>query len=304
MGFNSFMHASRGFLPILAAYACLSCFWVATGGETPADASLPPDIGRIVKRGRLVVAIRVNSGIPISFLSPNGALKGIECDLARKMSEALDVGLELRTEPKTPEDALNMVRKGEADMALANLTVNPRRAMSVIFGDPYLSLNSTLLVSTRLVSRNPGQNSGLSIVDLVNRPQVRVGVLKSSSNEELARTLLSNARIRPLPSYEAIFAELKEKRLDAMLSDDLRCVGELRRNPELTINFAAYILTDRQDNIAPIFNWHDTHLREWYNVWLSGQSGGKYRLADLLRDYPEAFTPESLESRPAAKAPE
>ncbi|OOZ39087.1 lytic transglycosylase F [Solemya pervernicosa gill symbiont] len=101
---------------------------------------------RIKKRGELIVLTR-NS--PTTYYEgPNGPA-GLEYDLAVRFAEQLGVKLRIEV-PENLNQILQMVDRGEGDLAAAGLTITNKRKKKVRFGLPYQT------IVQQLVYRNDG----------------------------------------------------------------------------------------------------------------------------------------------------
>ncbi len=143
--------------------------WLAAcnnGGDT---------LQRIQSRGELLVATR-NS--PTTFFLGRDGPTGFEYALAELL--ARDLGVSLKVKPAFTLDGLfQMLRRGEADLAAAGLTLTDERAMQFPYSAPYLELEPQVVYLA-------GQRRPRDIEGLLNR---KVAVLANSSHAEFLRGL-------------------------------------------------------------------------------------------------------------------
>ena len=109
------------------------------GGASLGDAhavTYPPGIRSIKERGTLVVAVADLERYPFFYLDQDGALVGADIDLARAIGQALGVAVEFNRSVATFDGVVDLVARGEADVAISKLSVTLDRALRVRFSNP------------------------------------------------------------------------------------------------------------------------------------------------------------------------
>jgi polar amino acid transport system substrate-binding protein len=110
---------------LMAGYA-----QVAVAAET---ARVAPVLDRIVAKKELVVGTAASMP-PLNMTMKDGQIAGMEIDLARLISGALDVKLTLKQMPFN--DLLPALQAGQVDMILSGMTITPARNLKVAFVGP------------------------------------------------------------------------------------------------------------------------------------------------------------------------
>jgi polar amino acid transport system substrate-binding protein len=99
-----------------------------------ADAArVAPMLDRIVAKKELVVGTAASMP-PLNMTMKDGQIAGMEIDLARLISGALDVKLTLKQMPFN--DLLPALQAGQVDMILSGMTITPARNLKVAFVGP------------------------------------------------------------------------------------------------------------------------------------------------------------------------
>ncbi len=263
---------------------------LAPAGKKIATHQLPHEIIRIKQRGKLIVAMRPDSGPPLCSIGADGKLHGIEMEIASRLAKKLEVELEINATAITPEDALELVRNREVDIAVANLSRTANRTLTTPFGIPYLGSHATFLARNSLVSDDNGYIDKSIVLGKLNREGVKIGVQKGAYHEELLATIV------PLATAVAIRGEweLVEKafyndEVDALIMEDLRALIMFRQSPQLTVSNTLFILEDREEEICPAFHWEDDNLRLWYDAWVREWRPQPYDIETILVEFPELF---------------
>ncbi|HEX5325172.1 MAG TPA: transporter substrate-binding domain-containing protein, partial [Acetobacteraceae bacterium] len=111
----------------LLALAGLLLLCAAAAPVSPDTTQMPPD-------RELVVATK--EAPPFAMKAPDGSWQGISIDLWRRVAASLHLRYRLIEVP-TVQDLLDAVTKGNADAAVAAITVNAARAQTVDFTQPF-----------------------------------------------------------------------------------------------------------------------------------------------------------------------
>lgn len=274
-------------MPTLALLLLLHCLPKTAMTE---EQTYPPDIERIRQRGKLIVALRPDSGPPLCSLDSQGEPKGIETDIARALAAKIGVELELNLDSATPAEALNLVRNRRADIAIANLTETSDRSLTTPFGIPYLVSRSSVLAKDSAVADATGFIDSSSALRNLNAEKIRIGVQEGSSDVDLAMELFPLAEISRIPEdWKNTEDALFRGEVDAAIMEDLRGTLLLRQRPELTVGHTLFIMKDREERICPAFHWQDGNLRLWYNAWAREWRTRPYDVAALLEEFPALF---------------
>ena len=195
---------------------------------------VPSDLDRIVARGELVVVSRPS---PTTWYQDQHGDTGFEYSLARAFADELGVSLRMVSADSLPI-LIDMVRRGEADIAAAALAITPERVERLRFTGGYLDNADQLVWRT-------GEAAPASLADLTGR---RIAVLAGSGQEESLRELIRHGQEL---TFQAVHDVSTEKLLSLVDEGyfDLAIVDEnswrLHRTlfPELSSGFT---LADRQ----------------------------------------------------------
>ena len=107
-------------------------------------------IDEVRSRGALRVCVMTNR-LPYSFLTPAGALVGLDVEMAHRLAHDLEVGLEFA--PVTLEQLPGVLADGRCDLAMSGTPVTPRRASVMRFTQPYLDETLGFIVRDDLRDR-------------------------------------------------------------------------------------------------------------------------------------------------------
>ena len=90
-------------------------------------------LDRIGANSELVVGVKVDYE-PYGFINKEGAIVGLEPDLAADLADRL--GLKLRLKPVTSANRIEMLQQGQVDLILATMNITEERRAMVSFISP------------------------------------------------------------------------------------------------------------------------------------------------------------------------
>lgn len=111
--------------------------------EPPAGGAARPVLENVKARGLLRVCV-IPGRLPFVFVNGRGALTGFDVDLAGRLAHDLGVSLELLE--LAAEDPSAALRAGSCDVAMSGLAITPRRAVELVWSQPYLDETLAFLV--------------------------------------------------------------------------------------------------------------------------------------------------------------
>lgn len=118
-------------------------------GQSVRGGTMPPDVQRILDRGKLVVALLDQDNPPFFRADAADQLTGLDIDLARAIADQLGVEVEFNRSAKTFDSVIKTVYNAQADLAISKLSRTLSRAKSIRFSSPYLKMRQGLLVNRR-----------------------------------------------------------------------------------------------------------------------------------------------------------
>jgi polar amino acid transport system substrate-binding protein len=257
---------------ILVSALVLTARAVAADGRPP---SLSPDMERILARGRLIVATAGFDLPPFVLSGADGGLAGDDIELAKRLAAALGVDVAFERAANT-EAILDLVARGEADLAVGGLGVTLDRARRVRFSQPYLVLRQALLLNRpRLAPLAQGRDP----VDAVNAPEATVAIVAGGAYAQYARRTLPRAHLVAYPRWQPdiVDAVLRGDAL-AGYGDERDVESALKARPDAPLQLRSLVLGDERDVIAVALPWSSLQLLSWVNLYL--ETAVTPRLAD------------------------
>jgi ABC-type amino acid transport substrate-binding protein len=243
-------------------------------GIIPVDSSLSD----IKKKGTLVIASDIEFE-PMEFYDPAGNPVGLDIDIAKEIAKSLAVTPEIRM--VYWDKLFPTVINGEVDMGISSVTILPDRAKEMLFSNPYFDSGQVLLVRSADTSiRNPQDLNGK-----------KIGVFPDTTGKAEISKFVNPDNMIDYITFEVpkdnpnsgILYDLKTGAIDAIVTDYIGAIGNVKNNPELKIAGEPFtqeyygIITKRGNNaliqeINRILNQMKTSgkLKEISDRWLKG----------------------------------
>ena len=260
----------RALVASLALVLAAGCAGPGTSAEKQPAAAPTTRLAHILETGTLRVGMSGEQP-PLNMTSKTGELVGLEVALARVLAAAIGVQLELVRIP-FPR-LLDALEAGEIDLIMSGMTITAQRNLRVVFVGPYfISGQSLLSKSTELLA---------ATLDELNRPDVKLAALSSSTSEAWVRRALPQATLVPTESLDAGIQLVIGNKVNALVADQEICYFAMLRNQDSGLAMRAENFTVEPIGIAlPPDDHQLTNLIENYLAALEMQ--GTLRRA---RDY-------------------
>tara|TARA_B110000908_G_scaffold155067_1_gene192935 strand:+ start:114 stop:992 length:879 start_codon:yes stop_codon:yes gene_type:complete len=238
---------------------------------SPASAELSPkshesrDLLDIIDDGVIRVAMLKTDELPFFYHNADQKLVGIDIDLLELIEKELNIKVELIRTATTFDGVVELVARGEADLALSMLSVTINRAKRISFTRPY-ALNSFALVVNRVAeSRGKKSNKG---EDFFNRAEIKLGVQMDSSYESFARRKYPKATLVQIANFSDIANAVAEGQIDAAISAKLSLEPLFKRDTKLNFKLRTVVFYDEPDLMAAVVHPTSHHLLNWMNTFL------------------------------------
>jgi polar amino acid transport system substrate-binding protein len=176
------------------------------------------ELAQIKERGYVIVGVKDNLR-PLGFRNEAGEMAGLEIDLARRVAqELLGDPNAIALCPLSNPDRIPALLSDEVDLVIARVAATPARARLVDFSKPYY------LDGTTFVSR--------SVMTLGDLQGQSIAVLKGSGTIAVVRSLLPEARLVGVDSYEEAHRLLEANQVGAFAADATVLSGWVQEFPQ------------------------------------------------------------------------
>ncbi len=179
-------------------------------------------IDRIQQRGVLTVGTTGHYP-PFTVKDKDGKFIGFDIDIATIMAKQM--GVKLKVKNMSIEDLFIALDKGDIDLALAGITITPKRNLKVLFLGPYYVTGQSILGKRKIVTKIKGPED-------MNRPDFTLVVAKNTTGEQVAKALVPEAHIILAKNMEDALNMVLSGKAKALFADEPFCVVSAFRNHE------------------------------------------------------------------------
>ena len=245
--------------------------------KMPDGRMLAPDIARIVGRGEMIVAM-LGVDTPPFFYEKNGELVGLEVDLAKAMAKELGVNVRFNRNAKSFNGVVDIIARGEADIAISKLSRTLARTQVIAFTDPYLTLNHALILNRVAFAQFARERP---LPDVIRRFTGTIGVINRSSFQDYANRYFPKATIKTYPGWPDVLKALEKGEVMAAYRDEFEVKRILKSDATLSLTLRTVTLKDLQDTLGIAVSINDRTLLAFANEYLA-QRGDKLTTAKVL----------------------
>lgn len=246
--------------------------------RVPDGRMVAPDIARIVLRGELIVAI-LDKNTPPFVYEKEGVLKGVDIELVKRVGLELKVPVRFDRSAKTYDEVVQLVASGQADLGVSKLARTLKRAQTVLFSDPYIRLEHSLLVNRLAFAAMAGEQAATQAVRNFNGS---IGVLAGSAWEEFARRNFVKAKVVPYKTWLMAVEAVKKGEVTAAYRDATEVRTVISADPSLSLTLRSVTFSDLESLLCVMVGSRDYLLRDFVNEIVSTQSV-KLTVNDLLK---------------------
>jgi len=216
--------------------------------------STSSSIEDIKKRGTIKIGV-FSDKAPFGYVDSEGKNQGFDVYIAKRFAKDL-LGDESKVEFVLVDAAsrVSYLESKKVDIIMANFTVTDERKEKVDFANPYMK------VSLGIVSPD-----GAKITSEDQLKGKKVIVAKGTTAETFMTKNHSDVELVKYEQYSEIFQALKDKRGDAILSDNTEVIAWAKDNSGFSVGVPSL---GSQDTIAPAVTKGNTELRDWINTEL------------------------------------
>ena len=254
---------------------------IATARRTAA----PPDIQRILDRGKLVVSVLKLDNPPFFMDDGESDPVGLDMKLAQAIADQLGVTLEVNRSANTFDQVVDKVYRLDADLAFSKISRTLKRAQRVRFSRPYLTMRQGLLVNRLQMAQ---QANGRTMTQMIRDLQGKVGVIRGSSYVGFTQQKFPKATIIEYATWPDVIDAVTRGDILVAYRDELEVKKVVLSKPDAALQFQTIALTDTEDAIAIVLPWDSGQLLAFVDQYLEMMQIN-YTADKLLEEYSDYF---------------
>jgi ABC-type amino acid transport substrate-binding protein len=235
-----------------------------------------PDIQRILDAGVIRVALRAGDAAPMIMTDANGTPAGSEPDLARDLAKKLGVEADFVRSADTYDGVVDVVARGEADIAVSYLSGGARRARYVFFSHPYIRQSGRVAYNRARfaeLKRDYDIHDLKAIRDIPATAGLEVGVVAGSVYETNIERDFPASGLRRFDSLGEMMAAVGSGETFAAMHGGLQIDYFMRRNPATAIYVAIDPDIRQSSDIRIAVRPDAPNLLRWVNLYLADHVG-------------------------------
>lgn len=215
--------------------------------KTPDGRLLAPDIARIVSNGELVVAMLKVDTPPFFSFNSTGQWVGLEVDLAEAIAKELGVKLRINRDAGTFNAVVDILARGEADLAISKLSRTLARTQTIAFSNAYLTLNHALLLNRVKFAQIA---KGRPLPEVIRAFDGSIGVIAKSSFADYAKRSFPKATIQEFPTWNNVLVALNKGDIAGAYRDEFEIKRVLNADPTASLVLRTVTLKDLEDTLG------------------------------------------------------
>ncbi|KAF1045351.1 substrate-binding periplasmic protein [Xylophilus sp.] len=252
--------------PAPVAHAPVSPNALGSVVRLPDGRLLAPDIARIVTRGELGVAMLNVDTPPFFSFDDQGRWSGLEVNLAQSIADELGVKLRVNRDAATFNAVVDLIARGEADIAISKLSRTLGRTQTIAFSAPYLTLNHALILNRVKFAQLA---RGRPLPEVVRSFDGSIGVIAKSSFAYYARRNFPKAKIEEFPTWNDVLAAVFDGSVTAAYRDEFEVKRVLKADPTVALALRTVMLKDLEDTLGVGVSVADPNLLAFVNEFLA-----------------------------------
>lgn len=202
---------------------------------------------------------------------------GHEVNLANHIGSRLGVPVEFLRTAETYDDVVDLIARGEADIAVSFLTRSIERAKRVYFTRTYVKQSARIVFSrvgwAQLRERHPTLREITDIDDTEAVAEVEIGVLKGSVYAKTLEVDLPQVKVRKYEMFPEIMAAIKERKIFGGYHGEIQIKFFMRQHPAFAIHVGIEPPIHDPSNIAIAVRPDAPNLLRWLDVYLENEIG-------------------------------
>lgn len=218
--------------------------------ETAADREklkIIPDIQEICECGVLRVGMMKQEPSIFFILTEDGEYFGIDPTIAKGIAGSMSVELQIMAEYDDYDQLILALQKDEIDMIISNMSLTPARAMSVMFSEPYIIGNASLMLNEeKIITLEVEQNP----LEYMRKHPVKIGVSKDPKSTALVEQNFPQAEVVEMDSRLEAAKAVAAGELFGYMSNDIINTELYVQEPTLSLHTKVFVFDDSMDRIC------------------------------------------------------
>lgn len=242
-----------------------------------------PDMLCMTNTGKLAVAIIDEEVPPFVFTNKKGELDGIDIQIVKEIAKELEVE-PVFIKASSYNAVLDLVIEKKVNMAISKLSITSNRSKKIRFAGSYVKLSKSLQIN-RMKLKELNKNKNLTLMELFNSPETKIGVLENSAYENYARTIFPKASVASFKSWDEAVDAMKNGEILAVFRDEWETRKTILNDPKLAIFSEIITINDQDDPLQMAVPWSSPQFAHYLDNFILVNSKFQYNLDKLTEAY-------------------
>jgi len=163
---------------------------------------------------------------PIAMMNKDGKLIGYDIDLVYGLGEYLNMEIELQAYDSLA-NIISALHSQKVDLIADGITITEKRKESIDFSTPYLETYLNVAVIDKY--------KDLSKWEDLDKPGIIIGAVMGSTADQATEKMFKHATIKKFEGVSLVAQALKNKQVDAMVTDEIWIKVFKTYNPSINI---------------------------------------------------------------------
>ncbi len=190
---------------IMPYLVLLNLIFILSSCSTPEK---PSTIEKILENKVMVVGT-TGEQFPFSYKGPDGELKGVDIKMSKKLAK--DLGVDVKFELMEFDHLIPAVMEGKVDIVFSGVSVTAERNAKVIFPGVYFKSSKSILTKDKEIATGT--------LDIVNKPEVSLAVITSTTSEEYVKEKYPLANIVEVATVAEAVKLLSADKVNGFVTD-------------------------------------------------------------------------------------
>ena len=223
-----------------------------------------PEILEIKERGYLVVGMH---GIdqPPFIVTVGNTTEGTDIELAKSLAELMGVDIRINRQAKSFNGVIDLLVKGEVDLAISKLSRTATRSQITIASKPYLKFRQGFLANRVELTKLQGERS---IQATIKDFSGTIGLVKGTAWKERALKHFPKASITEYGNWAEVINALVLGEVTVAYRDEFEVEKIIAKDQALAITLKTIVFEDLLDTLGIFTAIENPSLARFVDIYL------------------------------------
>ncbi len=224
-------------------------------------------IKKIKDNKKLIVSILNKDKYPFYF-TENNKIKGYDILLCEKISNALNVGLEIDNSSNTFNKLTQKIIFGQSHIAVSKIKRNLKDSLLLSYSKPYLKIGYVFLINR--VKLADYKTIG-DYLDVLAYHKSKISTLDNNLYKDYIKKYYPDNPVKLFNNEKELINDLLNGDSVAVFLDEIEAKLVFKNNKELAIKILYYKFEEIYDDLHIVTSWKNKFLIDYLNIFLNSR---------------------------------